>query len=53
LQDEQDIERIVRYFSERDEVVSLYLFGSSARGRKTKECDIDIAVLINESGSGK
>jgi len=53
LQDERDIERIVHYFTERDEVGSLYLYGSSARARKTKESDIDIAVLIDESGSGK
>ena len=53
MQDEQDIERIVRYFKERDEVVSLYLFGSSARARKTKESDIDIAVLIDESAVKK
>ena len=53
MQDERDIERIVRYFSGRDEVVSLYLFGSVARVRKIKESDIDIAVLINESGSGE
>lgn len=53
MQDEKDIERLVHYFTERDEVVSLYLFGSSARGRKTKESDIDIAVLIDESGVKK
>ena len=53
MQDEQDIERIVRYFKERDEVVSLYLFGSSARARTTKESDIDIAVLIDGSGFKK
>jgi uncharacterized protein len=53
LQDEKDIERIVHYFTERDEVVSVYLFGSSARGRKTKESDIDIAVLVDESGPKK
>jgi uncharacterized protein len=53
LQDEKEIERIVHYFAERDEVVLLYLFGSSARGRKTKESDIDIAVLIDESGFKK
>jgi len=53
LGDEKDIERIVHYFRERDEVAALYLFGSSAKKRKTKESDIDIAVLIDESGSGK
>jgi uncharacterized protein len=53
LQDEKDIERIVHYFRERNEVAALYLFGRFARGRKTKESDIDIAVLIDESGSGE
>jgi uncharacterized protein len=53
LQDEKDIERIVHYFRERDEVAALYLFGSSAKKRKTKESDIDIAVLIDESGVKK
>jgi uncharacterized protein len=53
LQDEKDIERIVNYFRERDELAALYLFGSSAKKRKTEESDIDIAVLIDESGSGR
>jgi uncharacterized protein len=53
LQDQKDIERIVHYFRERDEVIALYLFGSSAAKRKTRESDIDIAVLIDDSGSEK
>lgn len=47
---EKDIERIVHYFRDRDEVSALYLFGSSAKGKRTQESDIDIAVLIDESG---
>ena len=50
MNEETDIERIIHYFRDRDEVSSLYLFGSSAKGKRTKESDIDIAVLIDESG---
>ncbi len=53
MQDEKEIERIVHYFRERAEVAALYLFGSYAKNRKTEESDIDIAVLIDETGSGK
>ncbi len=45
---EKDINKITSYFKSRDEVSALYLFGSAARSRLTKDSDIDIAVLINE-----
>ena len=48
MNDEKDIERIIHYFRGRDEVSALYIFGSSAKGNRTKESDIDIAVLIDE-----
>ncbi len=32
---------------------ALYVFGSSANNRKTRESDIDIAVIIDESGLNK
>ncbi len=44
---DSDINRIINYFKSRDEVSTLYLFGSAARGRAIKDSDIDIAVLIN------
>ena len=47
LNEETDIERIINYFRDRDEVSALYLFGSSAKGKRTKESDLDIAVLID------
>ncbi len=50
MNEETDIERIIHYFRDRDEVSALYLFGSSAKGKRTKESDIDIAALIDESG---
>ena len=49
MNEEKDIERIIHYFRDRDEVSALYLFGSSAKGKKTKESDIDIAVLLDGS----
>ena len=45
---DKDLNRITNYFKTRDEVSALYLFGSAARSRFTKDSDIDIAVLINE-----
>lgn len=45
---DKDIKRIISYFKSRDEVSALYLFGSSVKGGRTRESDIDIAVLINE-----
>lgn len=49
IKQDNDINRIISYFKSRDEVSALYLFGSAARGRATKDSDIDIAVLINEN----
>jgi predicted nucleotidyltransferase len=46
---DEDIERIIHYFKERKEVSALYIFGSFANDKKTRESDIDIAVLIAES----
>jgi len=46
---DSDISRIINYFKNRNEVSTLYLFGSTARGKLTKDSDIDIAVLINET----
>ncbi|MEK7083773.1 MAG: nucleotidyltransferase domain-containing protein [Patescibacteria group bacterium] len=31
----------------------MYLFGSHAEGKQTKESDIDIAVVVNRAGSNK
>ncbi|MBI4848948.1 MAG: nucleotidyltransferase domain-containing protein [Nitrospirae bacterium] len=45
---DSDIKRIATYFKRREEVSALYLFGSLAKSRGTKESDIDIAILVNE-----
>ena len=49
MNDDKDIERIVHYFKNRDEVSALYIFGGYVKGRKAGESDIDIAVLIDKS----
>ena len=43
------IRRIIDYFQQRDEVCVLYVFGSYGSRKETKESDIDIAVLIDET----
>lgn len=43
------IRRIIDYFQQRDEVCVLYIFGSYGSCKETKESDIDIAVLIDET----
>ena len=43
------IKRIIDYFNHRDEVSVLYVFGSYGSLKETKESDIDIAVLIDET----
>ncbi|MBM4140194.1 MAG: nucleotidyltransferase domain-containing protein [Nitrospira sp.] len=49
MNNDEDIKRIIHYFKALDEVSALYVFGSYPKERKTKESDIDIAVLIDES----
>ena len=49
LNNDEDIKRIIQYFKEKVEVSGLYVFGSYHKERKTKESDIDIAVLIDET----
>jgi hypothetical protein len=48
-----DINRVVDYFECRDEISTLYIFGSTAKGRETSESDIDVAVLIDEQKKGR
>jgi len=48
MKSDNDVKRIITYFKGRDEVSGLFVFGSSAKGRVTRESDIDIAVLVDE-----
>jgi uncharacterized protein len=45
------VEQIRHYFHVRSlpEVVSVYLFGSEARGEAHRESDVDVAVLLDRS----
>ena len=49
---QSDVKRIVDYFKGREEVSSLYIFGSAAIGKETAESDVDIAVLISDRKKG-
>ena len=41
------IEKISLYFDRRSEVMTVYLFGSYAKGRQEMDSDIDLAILLN------
>lgn len=45
---DEDINRAIEYFRQRDEVSALYLFGSLVAGRQHEESDLDLAVLVDE-----
>jgi predicted nucleotidyltransferase len=49
MEDDGELGRIIHYFKDRNEVSALYVFGSFGRDKKSRESDIDIAVLIDES----
>jgi predicted nucleotidyltransferase len=49
VKNEGDVEKVIRYFKGADEVSALYIFGSAGKGRATRESDVDLAVLIDES----
>lgn len=40
---------IVEYFERRDEVLAVYLFGSYAKGRSSRESDIDLGILLKHN----
>ena len=46
------IEKIRSYFTGKDEVVAVYLFGSYAEGKARESSDVDLGILLNSSDSG-
>lgn len=44
--EKKNIEQVKRYFLSKEEVLLAFLFGSSTKGRKTLDSDIDIAVYF-------
>ena len=43
------IEKISRYFKDKEEVIAVYLFGSYADGKERPFSDIDIGILLDRS----
>ena len=45
---DMSIQKIIRnYFSTRDEIVAVFLFGSYASGKERPLSDVDIGILLN------
>jgi len=42
-------EKISEYFSDDENVIAVYVFGSHARGRAKASSDVDVAVLLEEN----
>ncbi len=42
------VAKIRNYFAQKEEVVTVYLFGSTAKNRETKQSDLDLAVLFRD-----
>lgn len=43
------IEKLTKYFINREEVIAVYLFGSYAEGREGPLSDVDIGILITKN----
>lgn len=46
---EEIIEKIKKYFSDKNEVIAVYLYGSYARNKQKDDSDIDLAVLFTDN----
>ena len=46
---EKIIAKIIEYFKSKNEVVSVYLFGSYVKEKQHKKSDLDIAVLVSNN----
>ena len=42
------LKKISNYFTNRNDIIAVYLFGSTAKGKERKTSDLDLAVLFEE-----
>jgi len=42
------IKKLTAYFSDQDDIETVYLFGSIVKGKNRRGSDVDIAVLFSE-----
>lgn len=47
------VDTIIKYFTGKQDVLAVYLFGSTAKNLMRKNSDVDIAVLLNEKLNDK
>jgi len=52
LESDHCLAEIVKRLVETFDPVSIYLFGSKARGESGADSDYDLMVLVNDAGSG-
>src|SRR3989304_6705201 len=45
---QKTVKKIIKYFSKKPEVATVYLYGSYARGDAKIDSDIDLAVLVTD-----
>ena len=45
---EMALKKITDYFTNRNDTIAVYLFGSTAKGKERKTSDLDLAVLFEE-----
>lgn len=48
---ELDLALLRKYFTDKDEIIVAYLFGSAVTGKEGLKKDIDIAVLVNDESA--
>jgi predicted nucleotidyltransferase len=51
--DEKQIKIVTDYFSDKHDVVAVYLFGSQASGKQRPFSDVDIAILFKHGDRGE
>lgn len=45
---EMVLEKIKKYFEQREDIIAVYLFGSTVKNKERKDSDLDLAVLFVE-----
>lgn len=53
MRNKSKIKALKEYFQKRDDVLMAFLFGSFAKGRVTKDSDVDVAVYLKDPKSEK
>ncbi|MHA1233347.1 MAG: nucleotidyltransferase domain-containing protein [Candidatus Helarchaeota archaeon] len=47
------LQQIIEYFNKLNDAISIYLFGSVAKGNYTKNSDLDLLLVLNNSADNR